>query len=112
MQPPTSAVTTAEGQIALLQALNTPLVVTRGASRVAEGAAAEARQQEVEEQEEQMMQSQIAGLTQEEQPASPVESMTHQSPPLARVHGGCSVLTERYACCRFCTCHSHHVASA
>lgn len=96
-QPPTSAATTAEGQTASPPALNTPLVLTRGASRVGEGAVAEARQQEVEEQEEQMMQSQIAGLMRAEQPASLVESMTQQSPPLARVHGGCSVLTERYA---------------
>lgn len=100
-----SAATTAEGQIVSLQALNSLLALTStlGASRVAEVVEAEAKQQEVDEQQEQMMQTWTARLTRAEQPASLAESMILQRPPRARLHGGCSVLTDRCECYHLCT---------
>lgn len=100
-----SVATTAEGQIVSLQALNSPLAPTStlGLSRVAEAVGAEARQQEVDVQQEQMMQTWTAELTRPEQVASLARSMMLQRSPPARVHGGCSVLTDRCECYHLCT---------
>ena len=113
-----SAAKIAEGQIASLQALNIPPVQTNtlGASKVAKVVVAEARQQEVEEQQKQMMETWIVGLTRAEPPASLAECLTLQSLPLVRLHGGCSLLADRYkCCCHICLycgkcCWKHHVA--
>lgn len=100
-----SAATIAEAQIVSLQALNTPLALisTLRPSRVAEAVGAEARQQEVVEQQEQIMQNWTAGLTRAEQAAILAESMILLKPPRARLHGGCSVLTDRCEYYHLCT---------